>query len=91
LRTQTDQHSSVQGIWAITWRSVVYLPAMLGMFLFLLLLATALVALPFFGALFVACGFWWQGIAAFLSWVALVAAWRRFCIGRFFEAPPSLL
>lgn len=81
----------LQGIWAISWRSVVFLPLMLCVAVLLLGLALSLITLPFLGVVYVYFGLWKYAIVSFVTWVLLIYVYRRFNISRCFERPPSYL
>lgn len=89
MKTKSD--SAFSGVWAVAWRSFLYLPVGLAAFLLLVGLIAALLFPPVIGAACLFYGLWWQGIAAIAVWALIIWAWRRLRLHRFFEAPPSLL
>jgi hypothetical protein len=88
---KTKKETALTGIWAVTWRSFVYMP--LGFLVFFLLLCAVIAVLfpPILGIGCLFLGFWWQGIALFAFWFLVLWAWRYFRVGCFFESPPSVL
>lgn len=87
----TEQKPSLGGVWALTWRSILFLPAMLFAFILLLALAVSLFALPLFGGVCIYFGLHLQGLASLAIWLVLLWAWRRFNLRQFYEGPPSYL
>jgi hypothetical protein len=76
--------SAAKGLWAVAWRSIVFLPVMLGMFLFLLVHVAGLFMLPFLGTTWLWFGLWQKGFASFAVWLLLLWSWRHFRLrGRF--------
>lgn len=82
---KTKQDTTLTGIWAIFWRSFVYMPLGLAVFLLLVGVIVALIFPPIIGAMCLCYGLWWQGIAAFAVWSLVIVAWRYFRLARFFE------
>ncbi|MEO6969626.1 MAG: hypothetical protein ABI217_01880 [Chthoniobacterales bacterium] len=56
---------AAQGLWAIAWRSIVFLPMMLGMFLLLLVHVFGLFLLPLIGGICLWHRLWSYGVASF--------------------------
>jgi uncharacterized BrkB/YihY/UPF0761 family membrane protein len=83
--------SDSRAIWAVAWRSFVFLPFTLLFSLLLLSLVLILLALPIIAAGYLFDGSWRLGAGIFAIWAALMWCYRYFRIGRFFESPPSLL
>ena len=88
---EPEQHSDFGGIWALAWRSVVYLPLMLAASILLILLLGALTLPPILSGIFLFFGLWWQGLSVLVFWLFIVGAWRRFRLRRFYELPTSFL
>jgi hypothetical protein len=86
------EHQAVAGpLWAITWRSIVFIPVMLVFGTFLIGVALSLVVLPFFVAIYAYHHLWQHALGYLAAWVILCVAWRGFRLRRFFEWPPSFL
>jgi hypothetical protein len=80
-----------EGLWAILWRSAVFLPYMLLMFVCIGSLWLGRWLLPIYGAVLLFLQEWWQSASAFALWLLVFWVYRRFRIRRFLEAPRSLL
>jgi len=63
----------------------------LAAFVLLLCLLVGMLFPPLVGAVFLCYGLWWQGLAALVVWALVIWGWRVLRLGRFLEAPPSLL
>jgi hypothetical protein len=85
------KHSDTAALWAILWRSVVFVPYMWLVFSIVGSLWLARWILPVWGALLLYDREWWSATGIMALWVILVAIYRRFRLTRFFEWPPSLL
>jgi len=83
--------SAARGIWAVAWRSLVYLPMMLGMFVLLLVHVCGLFLLPFIVGTYLWFGLWRQGLIALAVWLLLCWSWRHFRLSEHFQSPPSTL
>jgi hypothetical protein len=88
---KTDGKWALSGVWAVTWRSFVYMPVGFSVFFLLLCLVIAMLFPPIIGTVCLFLGLWWQGIALFVFWFVVTWAWRYFRVRRFFVSPPSLL
>ena len=86
-----ESQAGLRGLWAVTWRSVVYLPFIFVVFLVLMAVLVGLWCLPVAGALYLWFGSWWHAIASFAAWSVLVWLWRRLRLRTLFEPPPSVL
>jgi hypothetical protein len=86
-----ERHSDSRGLWAIAWRSVAFLPMMLGMFALLMVHLLGLFLLPLFGGFCILLGLWQLGLGSFAGWLVLFWSWRRFGIQNHFQSPPSVL
>jgi len=84
---KTKKEGALSGVWAVAWRSFVYMPLGFAVFFLLLCLVFAAIIPPIIGAECLLMGFWWQGAALFAFWFLVIWAWRCFRIGRFFERP----
>lgn len=87
----THSGSAWRAIWALTWRSVVFLPLMLLVSGGVLMLWLGRFVLPFYGALFLYLREWGTAAGVFGLWILLLWVYRRFRISGFLEPPPSLL
>jgi hypothetical protein len=81
---KTKNETALTGLWALLWRSVVYVPLGFAVCVLLVCIIAALVFPPIIGAMFLCHGLWWQGVAAFAGWVLPITVWRYFHLGRFF-------
>jgi hypothetical protein len=75
----------------VTWRSIAFLPMMLGMFLFLLVHVSGLFMLPIIGGACFLFGLWQYGVILALGWLLLFWSWRHFRLREHFRSPPSVL
>lgn len=89
--THRSVASSVSGVWSLTWRSIVYLPLGLAIFLLLACLVLALLTLPLLAVVLLLHGLLGPAFGALTLWAVLLWAWRRFRLRSFFQAPPSFL
>lgn len=91
LATNPTKDVGWKGVWAVTWRCIVFAP--LGMIVSATLLCVPIAAIfpPVIGAVCLFYDLWWQGIAAFTVWSLLIVAWRSFRLGRLFTGPDSYL
>jgi len=87
----TRRHAEWKGLWAILWRSMVFLPYMLMVFVCIGGVWLSRWVLPCYAAFLLYLQEWWQAAVAFALWLFVFWAYRRFRLHRFFEAPPSLL
>ena len=87
----TKEYSDWKGCWAILWRSILFIPYMLAVFVGVGGVWLSRWLLPVCGATFFYLQQWWAAGVAFALWSLAVWAYRRFRLSRFFEAPPSLL
>jgi hypothetical protein len=90
-RMNTRRHAEWNGVWALLWRSLVFVPYMLVAFVCIGGVWFSRWVLPFYGAILFYAEAWWQASAAFALWVLVVWVYRRFHLHRFLEPPPSLL
>jgi hypothetical protein len=86
-----DPQSAWRGLWAVAWRSIVFLPMMVGVFLLLLVHIIGLFYLPFIGGVWICYGLWQHGLVAFAVWLLLLFSWRPFRLHKHFQSPPSVL
>jgi len=86
-----QQQSALRALWAITWRSTVFIPVILVFGTFLLAVALSVVVLPFFVAVYAYWHLWQRALAYFAAWIVIYCVWRGFRLRRFFEWPPSFL
>ena len=86
-----DHHSDFSGVWALTWRVIVYAPLMLAASVLLILLLVTLVLPPILAGIFLFFGLWWQGLSTLVFWLFIVGAWHHFRLSRFYELGTSFL
>ena len=86
-----NDDSDFKGCWAILWRSFLYLPYMLGVFIVVVGVWLLRWILPFSAAVFLYDQDWYVAGATLGIWLFALWSYRRFRLGRFFESPPSLL
>ena len=86
-----EKQSDLRPLWAITWRSIVFIPFVLAFGIFLVALALSLIVLPVFAAVYAYHHLWNHALAYFAAWLVLCGLWRAFRLSRFFEWPPSVL
>jgi hypothetical protein len=87
----SGNHSAAQGLWAVSWRAMVYLPLMLASFGFFLAHFAGLLVLPWVALTSIYCGLWRQAVGAAGCWLIIVWSWRRFRLSENLKDPPSLL
>jgi len=90
-RMKSTSSEDLRGIWAIAWRSLAFLPWMIGVLLLVVGVMLGLAALPMMAAIELYFGLWrdasWKiGVWLMLLWVA-----RRKSIRRYQVWPPSVL
>ena len=71
-------------MWALTWRSIVFLPAMLLVFVLQLALGACLLELPLVGAFYIYDGERQEGMVTLAVWLMLLWAWWRFKLWRLY-------
>jgi len=87
----TNGHSDWRACWGILWRSVVFMPYMLAVFVGVGSVWLSRWVLPVLVVLSLYSHDWlWAG-GAFTLWLVAVWSYRRFRLSRFYEPPPSLL
>ena len=77
------QQISTRMVWALAWRSVLYLPLVVLGSTALLGGAALLVCLPVLSAVAFWVGNWERGVLGLVAWVALVWVWLRFRLWEF--------
>lgn len=87
----TRGHSDWKGFWAILWRSVAFMPYMLGVFVGVGTIWLSRWVLPIWAALFLCSHDWWFTSGTLAVWFLAVWSYRRFRLSCFLEPPPSLL
>jgi len=90
-RNHDEKQSDLRPLWAITWRSIVFIPFVLVFGIFLVAVALSLVVFPFFVATYAYHHLWQHAVGYFAAWLVLCCIWRAFHLSRFFEWPPSVL
>jgi len=88
---KSKRERDLSGIWAVTWRSLIYMPAGIAVFFLLLCLVVVVLAPPFVGVECLCWGLWRQGIALFALSFLEIWVWRRFRVHRLFQSPSSIL
>jgi hypothetical protein len=86
-----EKQAIARPLWAIIWRSIVFIPFVLVFGLFLVAVAVSLIVLPFFAAGYAFHHVWAHALGYFAAWLILCCVWRVFRLSRFFEWPPSVL
>ena len=84
-------HSDWRGCWGILWRSFVFVPYMLAVFIGVGSIWLSRWVLPFCAAFSVYFRDWLLAAGTFALWLLAVWGYRRFHLSRFYESPPSLL
>ena len=87
----TRRHAEWNGLWALPWRSLVFIPYMIVVFVCIGGVCLSRWVLPFYGAILLYVEAWWQASVAFALWMFVVWVYRRFHLRRFLETPSSLL
>jgi hypothetical protein len=87
----SDKPSVLGGLWAITWRSIAYLPIVTIVALSWLVVALSIVVLPIVVALHAWADSWESAFRYFAAWIVFLALWRILRLGRLWETPPSVL
>ena len=79
---KTKQSGLLSGVWAVTWRSFVYMPLAWAAFFVLLFFGVGIFILPVIGTMFLIVGLRWDGAICFGAWILVVWAWRYFRVRR---------
>lgn len=79
------------GLWSVLWRSLVLFPWMLIVFVTVTSITLSLVILPVYAALHFYLHDWLTGTISTVGWFLAFWIYRRFKLGRYFEAPDSVL
>ena len=87
----TKEHSDRKACWGLLWRSLVFMPYMLAVFVCVGSVWLSRWVLPFVAALLAYSRDWSLTLATVSAWLVAVWGYRRFRLARFFEPPPSLL
>jgi hypothetical protein len=91
MRSEPDLGSMMKGVWAVTWRSLVFIPVMVVFGFVWLSIVICLAVLPLFVAFCLYNHFWDYALTYSGAWLLLFCTWRVFRLGRFWEWPPSYL
>ena len=83
--------SDWKGFWALLWRSLVFFPYMLAVFIGVGSIWLSRFVLPLCGAAFLYLQDWWNAGIALALWLLAIWSYRRFRLARFYEAPSSFL
>jgi hypothetical protein len=86
-----NPQSDIAACWSILWRSVVYVPLMLSLFVTVGGIWLSRWMLPPFAILFSVAQLWTHAGLSVLAWLASVLIYRYFRLSRLYEDPPSLL
>jgi hypothetical protein len=84
---KTKQSAGLSGVWAVTWRSFVYMPLAVALFMVLLCLFMAIFVAPILGIMFLVCGLRWPGATSIGVFLIAVWSWRYFRVGRLLSGP----
>ena len=84
-------HSDWRACWGILWRSLVFMPYMLAVFVGVGSVWLSRWVLLVFIGLSVYSHDWLLAGGALVLWLVAVWSYRRFHLSRFYESPPSLL
>jgi hypothetical protein len=87
----TKRHSDWRACWGVLWRSLVFMPYMLAVFLGVGSIWLSRWVLPIYIALCVYSRDWLLAGGAFVVWLVAMWSHRYFRLSRFYESPPSLL
>jgi hypothetical protein len=83
--------SDFRGAWALLWRSLVFIPYMLLVFILVGGIWLSRWVLPLYAAVWVYVDEWYMAAGILAAWLLSVWAYRRFRLHRFYETPRSLL
>lgn len=83
--------ATFQALWAILWRSIVFVPWMLLAFMFLLGMLVGLTVLPVFTVIYGYAACWPEAGISLALWLPVLWAWRHYRWWKHFEGPPSVL
>ncbi len=86
-----NPQSDIVACWSILWRSVVFVPLMLTLFVTIGGLWLSRWVLPAVAILFAFAQLWTHAGLSILAWITSVLIYRYFRLSRFYEDPPSLL
>ena len=84
-------NSDLKACWAILWRSLIFLPYMLAVFIVVGSIWFGRWVLPLCVGLLLYSGDWSLALITAALWFLAMWSYRRFRLSRFFERPPSLL
>jgi hypothetical protein len=85
------ENSDLKACWGILWRSLVFMPYMLAVFIVVGSIWLARWVLPVSAAMLVYSGDWSFAAITVVLWLFAMWSYRRFRLSRFYEPPPSLL
>jgi TRAP-type C4-dicarboxylate transport system permease large subunit len=83
--------SDFRGAWALLWRSLVFIPYMLLVFILVGGIWLSRWVLPLYAAVWVYVDEWYMAAGILAAWLLSVWAYRRFRLHRFYATPRSLL
>jgi hypothetical protein len=85
------ENSDLKACWGILWRSLVFMPYMLAVFIVVGSIWLGRWFLPVCVGMLLYSGDWTVALIAVAFWLLAMRSYRRFRLSRFFEPPPSLL
>ena len=85
------QNSDWKACWGILWRSLVFMPYMFAVFIVVGSIWLARWVLPVCVGMLLYSGDWSFALITVAFWFLAMWSYRRFCLSRFYELPPSLL
>lgn len=89
--SRSISESDIGACWSILWRSVVFVPLLLLMFVTIGGIWLGRWLLPPVVGMFAFADLWVHAGLAALAWLAVFLIYRHFRLSRFHEDPPSLL
>jgi len=87
----TNDHSDWKACWGIFWRSLVFMPYMLAVFIAVGSIWLSRWVLPVCAALLAYSRDWLLAALVVAFWFLAFWSYRRLHLSRFYESPPSLL
>jgi hypothetical protein len=85
------ENSDFKACWGILWRSFVFMPYMLAVFIVVGGIWLSCWVLPVCVAMLIYSGDWSLALITAAFWLLAIWSYRFFRLSRFFESPPSLL
>ncbi len=81
----------MRGIWAITWRSIVYLPVTAVVGIGLIALPILVIVLPVAALMHTFVGAWMEAALCILAWILAITLAVNKRVRGWYQRPPSLL